>query len=223
MVHINLFPTSAPSLTLLAIWAVSNAAAFGMNISLQIIREDYHPVNIVFQVAICHPFSSSLIHLINIVFRLFSRAAISSASFIWSGEGSAPLEKSPPKYHLHISKFFTGSTGSTRRVRLQWPQNKKCQLVRQLKQNLVFLEIFHCILSHNSLFYFCLVLLLNQNPRGNRVRCSHGRKLSRRWDMRLPNTFLYFKGARDHVLVVKDVFLNFLRLNQGMDNLTTLF
>ena len=55
MVHINLFPTSAPSLTLLAIWAVSNAAAFGMNISLQIIREDYHPVNIVFQVAICHP------------------------------------------------------------------------------------------------------------------------------------------------------------------------
>ena len=82
MVHVNLFPTSVPSLTLLAIWAVSNAAAFGMNISLQIIREDYHPVNIVFQVAICHPFSSSLIHLINIVFRLFSRAAISSASFI---------------------------------------------------------------------------------------------------------------------------------------------
>ena len=27
-----------------------------MNISLQIIREDYHPVNIVFQVAVCHPF-----------------------------------------------------------------------------------------------------------------------------------------------------------------------
>ena len=135
-----------------------------------------------------------------------------------------PSKIPPKKYHLHIiSKFFTGSTGSTRRVRLQLPQNKKCQLVRKLKQNLVFLEIFHCILSHNSLFYFCLVLLLNQNPRGNRVRCSHGRKLSRRWDMRLPNTFLYFKGARDHVLVVKDVFLNFLRLNQGMDNLTTLF
>ena len=82
MVHKNLFPTSASSLTLLAIWAVSNAAAFGMNISLQIIREDYHPVNIVFQVVYVILVSSSLIHLITVVFRLFSRAAISSASFI---------------------------------------------------------------------------------------------------------------------------------------------
>lgn len=30
-------------------------------------------------------------------------------------------------------------------------------------------------------------------------------------------------GGGDHALVVKDMFLNLLRLNQGMDNLTTLF
>ena len=46
------FSTSALSLTLLALWAFSNAVAFGINLSLQIIREDYHPVNIVFQVVL---------------------------------------------------------------------------------------------------------------------------------------------------------------------------
>ena len=30
-------------------------------------------------------------------------------------------------------------------------------------------------------------------------------------------------GGGDHALVVKDMFLNLLRMNQGMDNLTTLF
>ena len=73
------FSTSALSLTLLAIWAFSNAVAFGINLSLQIIREDYHPVNIVFQVV--HP------HLLQSAFfsRFSSREAISSASSTLSG------------------------------------------------------------------------------------------------------------------------------------------
>ena len=50
------FSTSAFCLTLLTIWAVVYGFGTALNISLQIIREDYHPVNIVFQVGICHFF-----------------------------------------------------------------------------------------------------------------------------------------------------------------------
>ena len=52
----KIFSISALSLTLLAIWALSNGVAFGINLSLQIIREDYHPVNIVFQVLLSYLF-----------------------------------------------------------------------------------------------------------------------------------------------------------------------
>ena len=39
-----------PCYALFAIWATFHLLAFGVNLCLQIIREDYHPVNIVFQV-----------------------------------------------------------------------------------------------------------------------------------------------------------------------------
>ena len=54
---LKIFFTSAIRFKLLAIWAFSHAVAFALNLSLQIIREDYHIINIVFQVVFVFIFS----------------------------------------------------------------------------------------------------------------------------------------------------------------------